>query len=287
MTAAKKKEADRIKTQLMILGVMLVLVLIVNRQKLQSALGMGGGTKTAAPTVRPASQPNVGAPLAAPSPGVPADAAGPAAPAQTPFDIPALTPEVVGKLRARAANRPFEAEEVSNKDIEATINPFTSFATDIEMHVAEDGGRPVGTPTASPIKRPQSSQQGARNADVLRALSPFRSLGVMILDGEKQALVKREGRVVPYHLREGERLENLDFDVRIFITGDNRVWLEDRGASSADEKYYELGAGPAKPVSTALPPPMVSPPPRKTAPGGAPASGPGEPIGIFLDDNLE
>jgi hypothetical protein len=284
MASSKRKEADRIKTQLMILAVMLVLVLIVNRQKILTALGMSG-TKKGPGSATPAGQANAGATLPTGPGGAPqiptGGGASPLEPAQTPFDIPALSPEVIAKLKARASNKPIVEEDVTPREIERTINPFTSFKADAELHVSEGGeaGPVVKDLRRSPGPRSPGQPQSDRSLRVQQTLATYRSYGVMTLDGERQAIIKREGNVVPYHLRSGEPLEGIEFNLRVHLTADNRVWIEDGEANEA-ERFYELGTGKPKPVGPAVP--VVVPP--KTA-GQSRSSG--EPIGVFLDETFE
>ncbi len=287
MASSKKKEADRIRTQLMILAVMLVLVVMVNRQKLMTAMGMGG-TKKGPGSATPAGQANTGgAPLPSGVGGAPSmptvDGSGPVEPAQTPFDIPTLSPEVIAKLKARASNKPIDEEVVTPREIERTINPFTTFKADAELHVAEGGeaGPTIKQPVPGPGPGSPGPTQSDRAMRVQQTLVPYRSYGVMTLDGERQAIVKREGNVVPFHLRSGDALEGVEFDLRVHLTADNRVWIEDTDKDVKEaERFYELGAGKPKLVGPAVP---VVPSPKGSG-GALPGA---EPMGVFLEETFE
>lgn len=287
MASSKKKEADRIKTQLMILGVMLVLVVMVNRQKIMTAMGMGG-TKKGPGSATPAGQANAGASsLPGSTGGAPpmpsADGSAPVEPAQTPFDIPTLSPEVITKLKARASNKPIDEEVVTPREIERTINPFTTFKADAELHVAEGGEAGPAMKQPGPGSGPRSSgpTQSDRALRVQQTLAPYRSYGVMTLDGERQAIIKREGNVVPFHLRSGDALEGVEFDLRVHLTADNRVWIEDTDKDVKEaERFYELGGGKPKLIGPAVP----AVPPPKGSGGSRPG---GEPLGVFLEETFE
>ncbi|MBI2945145.1 MAG: hypothetical protein HYY25_13180 [Candidatus Wallbacteria bacterium] len=280
----KKREQERIKKQLAVLGVMLVLVVYSNRAKIFGT----GGAKKGPQTARAAGQLSGGvAPSTVASPSVAAPlpaaeaSAGPATPAQTPFDIPQLTEEVKQKLIARREKRPITADEVDPRQFDKTVNPFTGFEYDRDMFANRDTGGP-STPTEKEGPRIRPQPQPRTQGEVPRAIAGYRSFGVMVLDGEKQAILKKEGRIVPYHLRDGDHLENPDEQFRVTITGDNRVILEDTEAARADERYFELGSSSGPRLSERAS--GGSAPARPVTTGSVPSGS--EPPVVFLDEGL-
>ncbi len=275
----KKKEQERIKIQLAILGVMMVLVVIVNREKIFGKKGTKTkgrrGTSVASATRTPGAPP--------PAPG--GAAAGPVVanrPSLSPAQIPRLTPEVVTKLRAKQQGRNIDTNFVDFQQLEDTVDPFSDFEHDAEqraIRLSQGNRRAPAVPSGSGRTLASANPRGA----IPRSLLGYRTYGVLSLDGQRQAIVKQNGRIVPYHLKSGAPLPGAEGGFVVHLGGDNRVWVEDPNAQDGESRFFELGS------ST---PTAVAQVPRHLlgARGEDDTGDQGsrtQPVAVFLDDIFE
>ncbi len=233
---SKATEQERIKKQLMVLGVLLVLVVAANAKRF-----MGGSARGGARRVTPAAAGGSGG-IAGTAANAVAAVAAAAAPSS------ALTPQMIPVLdettKKQIANiRTLKPDLVPEDVIRyETRNPFIPLALDDQEIMKKQDEANEGRGAAA-----QAAAQGAQN-DANSASGAVYFRGIMPLQGERFAVMESPSKRVPYYVRTGENLPGTPWKLLRIGPGNAFVILYNPKATKAREKILAVprtGISPA------------------------------------------
>lgn len=153
-------------------------------------------------------------------------------PLLTPTDIPKLSSLTKLQLVSRRRRPNFFVDETDI--MRHSENIFAPLAR--SEHRSADTPAGAGTATAT-APRPRSLH--------------FR--GVMRINGERYAILEREGRQIPWYVREGEQLTGTRYQLRNISSDDGVVTLEQAGGGQGAGTLLSLASAPGRIVDTMTP----------------------------------
>lgn len=239
----KATEQDRIKKQLGVLGILLVLVVMANWKSISK---MFGGDKRPGPVARRgrgrrAAPPRRGAPKRAAA--KPARGGGKASSALTPQMIPVLSDEVKRKIKAVREKRP---DAIPEDDIRYdTRNPFIALSLDDREIIKAQEKR-----NTQPIQVSAGADTGPSDASSAGGLMYFR--GVVPIGGERFAVVQAAGGLRPRPVKEGDVVPNTNWRLLSIGPRDAFVVLYNGKAKRDREKISVVNRDGIRPEDLAL-----------------------------------